>query len=269
MPELPEVETVKNMVKPLLEGATITSVKVMQPKLRWPIPTDLADCLVGQPINSIQRRAKYILFGNPLGNMIIHLGMTGTIQERPGEQIHKHDRVIFTTKDHRLCYNDVRKFGAILWTTGSPFEHNLLKKLGPEPLTDDFNIAYLKEKCRRSYKPIKPFIMANSTVVGVGNIYAAESLFLSKIKPKRPASTLTATEISDLVLNIKQVLKKAINAGGTTLRDFKGTDGKPGYFKQSLLVYGRGGKECVNCRHILEQITLAQRSSVFCPNCQH
>ena len=224
----------------------------------------------GLKIQTISRRGKYLLFENDHGRMLIHLGMSGSLRivkadERPG----KHDHVdIYFSAGHILRFRDPRKFGCVLWQDKSQTTHPLLIKLGPEPLSENFKGKHLYLASRKRSISIKPFIMDSKIVVGVGNIYANEALFFAKINPKISAGRLSLRRYDRLAFAIKKVLREAINAGGTTLRDFQGSDGSPGYFKQSLSVYGRGGEKCNSCDDTLAEIRLAQRSTVYCKKCQ-
>ncbi len=270
MPELPEVETILCGLKPHFEGATIQDVVVRFPTLRWPIPATLKNDLVFQHIESLQRRGKYLLMRVNSGTLIIHLGMSGSlciVQRTTPIKAHDHVDIIFSD-EKILRYNDPRRFGAILWTKEDPLEHSLLKSLGVEPLQFDFTAQYLKKKATGRRMPIKSFIMDSHVVVGIGNIYAAESLFLANIHPAMPSGQLTITDCERLVESIQQILQSAINQGGTTLKDYVNSDGKPGYFKQQLNVYGRAGLPCPRCQKSLQRLTLGQRNTVFCGDCQ-
>ncbi len=270
MPELPEVETTRRGIAPHVEGRRVSNVIVRQAQLRWPIPTELASAIQRKTLKNITRRGKYLLFEFSNGHMIIHLGMSGSLRviTNTQEQPQKHDHVDICFAGCVLRYHDPRRFGAILWTTQAPLEHKLIAHLGPEPLSDDFNADYLFSKSRKRQKDIKTFIMDSKVVVGVGNIYANESLFSAAIRPTKAASTLTKKQSECLVDEIKTVLARSIKQGGTTLRDFVGGDGKPGYFVQQLNVYGRGGKPCVLCQKPLKEIRQAQRATVYCTHCQ-
>ncbi|GAA4494108.1 bifunctional DNA-formamidopyrimidine glycosylase/DNA-(apurinic or apyrimidinic site) lyase [Pseudaeromonas paramecii] len=269
MPELPEVEVTRQGIAPHLAGQTITAVRVRESRLRWPVPSDIQQ-LVGCTILSVRRRAKYLLLETELGTAILHLGMSGNLRVLPlGAPVMKHDHVdIELGSGQLLRLHDPRRFGALLWTPEDPARHPLLAKLGPEPLTDAFTAEYLLMRSRGRKGPIKPWLMDNHLVVGVGNIYANEALFAAHIDPRRPAGSLSASEAEVLVAEIKAVLTRAIGQGGTTLKDFTKADGKPGYFAQQLQVYGRAGQGCLACGHPLEEIRLGQRSTVFCPLCQ-
>lgn len=269
MPELPEVEVSRLGITPWMEGVVVEKVVIRHPRLRWPIPSEI-HLLEGQPLHSIERRAKYLLLRSTLGTAILHLGMSGHLRILPiGTPTEKHDHVDLELANGKLLrFHDPRRFGALLWTTDDPHQHPLLKNLGPEPLTDAFTADYLWQRSRKLRSAIKPWLMDNHVVVGVGNIYANESLFMAHIHPKRAVNSLTIEESQALVAAVKQVLARAITQGGTTLRDFMRIDGKSGYFVQELLVYGRAGQACQVCAHPLEELRLGQRSSVFCPICQ-
>ncbi len=268
MPELPEVEVSRLGITPHLSNRTIRRIDVRQPILRWPVPSEVIQ-LTNAPVLSVSRRAKYLLIEVPGGSIILHLGMSGNLKilsadTTPG----KHDHVDIVLDNHTLLrLNDTRRFGAVLWQA-SGTAHPLLTTLGPEPLTPEFHAAQLHQHCQKRSSAIKLVLMDNHVVVGVGNIYANESLFKAGILPTKPANQLTLAQCAVLVEVVKQILAQAITQGGTTLKDFSQADGKPGYFKQELLVYGRGGQACVSCHSMLEEIRLGQRSTVFCRHCQ-
>lgn len=269
MPELPEVEVSRLGITPWIEGIKVRKVVVRHPKLRWAIP-DEVHLLEGQVITKVERRAKYLLLYSSMGVAILHLGMSGNLRILPvGTPAEKHDHVdLLLENDKILRLHDPRRFGAFLWTFGDPSLHPLLKDLGPEPLTDAFNAEYLWLRSRKVKTAIKPWLMTNQVVVGVGNIYANESLFMAGIHPCRMALSITEHEMSLIVDAVKTILARSIEQGGTTLKDFMRSDGKPGYFVQELSVYGRAGEPCIRCSHPLEEIRLGQRSSVYCPICQ-
>ena len=270
MPELPEVETTRRGIEPHIKDRKISRIVVRDARLRWPIPADLNDWAQDQNIIAVHRRSKYLLIELERGTIIVHLGMSGSLRvllddPTPG----KHDHVdVELDNGVRLRYNDPRRFGAWLYTEADVAIHALIAHLGPEPLTPDFNFDYLFAKTRKRKTKIKSFIMDASIVVGVGNIYANEALFLSGIYPHKLAGQITKAECALLVDNIKQVLALAINQGGTTLRDFVGGDGKPGYFAQSLNVYGRAGELCKTCGSLIKELRTNNRSTCFCPACQ-
>ncbi len=267
MPELPEVETTRRGIAPHLEGQTVRGAVVRQPKLRWRVP-DL-DHLAGQTLRTVERRAKYLLLRFDHGTLILHLGMSGSLRILPADtppQAHDHFDLQFA--DHCLRLRDPRRFGAVLWTEQPPERHPLLRELGPEPLSDAFDADHLYAAARRRRVPIKALIMDGHVVVGVGNIYATEALFLAGIAPARRCDRVAHPRIAALVTHIKRVLAEAIAQGGTTLRDFQREDGRPGYFAQSLHVYGREGHPCPRCGSPLRARQIAQRNSVWCPHCQ-
>lgn len=269
MPELPEVETTLRGIKPHICGQLLSRTLIRQQRLRWPIPAEIAGLLEGQTLRNITRRGKYLLFEFATGQALIHLGMSGSLRIVPANTPpNSHDHFDWIFGDIALRYQDPRRFGCLLWVNGDPGEHKLLAKLGPEPLTDQFNADYLFQRSRKRAQAVKQFIMDSHIVVGVGNIYANESLFMSRIKPIRKAGTLTRKNCEDLVRDIKFVLARSIEQGGTTLRDFVGGDGKPGYFKQQLLVYGRGGNPCTQCGKALKEIRMTDRTTVYCVVCQ-
>ena len=269
MPELPEVETTLRGISPHILGRKVTEIVIRQPRLRWPIPAELPLLVQGRALVAVSRRGKYLLlnFGN--GHALIHLGMSGSLRIVKGDEppsFHDHFDLVFGA--HVLRYCDPRRFGCLLWVEGEPEIHKLLVDLGPEPLTDSFSAEYLYQRTRKRSQAIKQFIMDSKIVVGVGNIYANESLFMSGIKPIRKACSLTRKNCEDLVRDIKFVLQRSIEQGGTTLRDFVGGDGKPGYFKQQLLVYGRGGLPCDLCKKPLKEVRMNDRTTVYCVMCQ-
>lgn len=269
MPELPEVETTRRGVAPYCCGAVVEQFVVREPRLRWPVPRDLPQRLVGQQIESVERRAKYLLFRTAAGSLLVHLGMSGSLRVvDPGQPPARHDHIdILLRGGACLRYNDPRRFGSFLWLAGAE-QHPLLAHLGPEPLSDEFDGELLYRRSRRRSGPVKGFIMNGAVVVGVGNIYANEALFLAGIDPRRAAGRISLARYERLSEAIKQVLTSAIDQGGTTLRDFVGGDGKPGYFAQQLYVYGRGGSPCKRCGGPLRESRLGQRTTVFCVTCQ-
>lgn len=269
MPELPEVETTRRGVAPHSLGQVVQGLRVRESRLRWPVPQNLGELLSGQTIEAIDRRAKYLLFRTAAGSLLVHLGMSGSLrvvaaQQAPG----RHDHIdILLPGGICLRYNDPRRFGCFLWVAPGE-QHSLLAHLGPEPLAPEFDGEVLYRRSRGRTGPIKSFIMDGKVVVGVGNIYANEALFLSGIRPDRAAGRTSLARYQRLASNIKQVLTSAIEQGGTTLRDFVGGDGKPGYFAQQLYVYGRAGSPCKHCGSELRELRLGQRSSVYCVTCQ-
>ncbi|NRF26818.1 bifunctional DNA-formamidopyrimidine glycosylase/DNA-(apurinic or apyrimidinic site) lyase [Vibrio coralliilyticus] len=267
MPELPEVEVSRMGITPHLAGQTVAKLTFRTPKLRWDIPHELKK-MEGQVIRSISRRAKYLLIETDVGSAIVHLGMSGSLRVLDADmEPGKHDHVdLKLTNGKVLRYNDPRRFGAWLWTEDG--EHDALGHMGPEPLTEDFDAQYIADKAKNKRVAVKQFIMDNKVVVGVGNIYANESLFSARIHPTRSAGTLMAKEWQRLVKEIKQVLDTAIKQGGTTLKDFAQADGKPGYFAQELQIYGKAGEACPSCGEAIEEQKIGQRNTFFCSQCQ-
>lgn len=268
MPELPEIETALKGVSPYLDGFTIEKIVVRQPKLRWQVSPELSQ-MQQVKVLGLSRRAKYLIIHTEQGDIIGHLGMSGSVRIVPHDSpIDKHDHLDIVMSNGKLLrYNDPRRFGAWLWTDNLD-EFHLFLKLGPEPLSTQFNGEYLFKKSRKKTTPVKTFIMDNAVVVGVGNIYDNESLFLAKLHPTKPAGKLTKAQCQNLVEIIKQVLTKSIEQGGTTLKDFLQPDGRPGYFAQELMIYGHKGKPCPNCATSIETMVIGQRNTYFCPKCQ-
>lgn len=269
MPELPEVETTRRGIKPWLEGNIITEIAVHNASLRWPVPDALQD-LQNQEIDSVRRRGKYLLLACKKGTVIIHLGMSGSLRIcEPDSARRKHDHVELTISRNKvLRYHDPRRFGCVLWHIGDIEQHRLLASLGPEPLSEAFNPRYLKDCVRKRKIAIKNLVMDSHIVVGVGNIYASEALFKAGIRPTRTASRVTKNECDELVLAIKKTLTDSIEQGGTTLKDFVNSDGNPGYFAQSLNVYGRKNEPCHICTTLVKAMVIGQRASYYCPTCQ-
>lgn len=273
MPELPEVETTRRGIEPKVNQQTITAFVIRDGRLRWPVERHLQATLPGLVVLSVARRGKYIVLQMHKGSLLIHLGMSGNLRVLPtGSEVQKHDHIdIELTNGYLLRLNDPRRFGSVLWHNAAlgPVEnHKLLAKLAPEPLTEAFNGAYLCEKLRHRKVAIKSLVMNNQVVVGAGNIYANEALFMSRVHPQTPANLLSRKQCDLLVENIKRVLIAAIEQGGTTLKDFLSPDGKPGYFVQQLKVYDQAGKACPACNSPIERILLNQRATYFCPHCQ-
>ena len=270
MPELPEVETTRRGIAPALEGRRIAAVVVREPRLRWPVPKTLAPAAAGQAIRGVRRRAKYLLIDLEGGSLILHLGMSGSLRVLPpATPLATHDHVdILLDSGLALRFNDPRRFGSLLWVDGDPLAHPLLRRLAPEPLDAGFNAEYLERVTRRRRVAIKQLLMNSQMVVGVGNIYASEALFRARINPRRVAGRLKRAQLARLARAIKAVLNLAIKVGGTTLRDYVGADGNPGYFRQKLYVYERTGKPCRVCRTPIRQFTQGQRSTYYCPSCQ-
>jgi formamidopyrimidine-DNA glycosylase len=269
MPELPEVETTRLGIAPYVEGQRVQLIIIRQPKLRWTVPDSLHQ-LEGQVINSVTRRAKYLLLQAANGCAILHLGMSGSLRVIDANlQPEKHDHVdIILATGKALRLHDPRRFGAVLWTENNPLQHKLLVKLGPEPLSDAFHAELLYKTSRKRRASIKQFIMNAHIVVGVGNIYASEALFMARIPPQVAVGKISLICYVALVDAIKRVLTSAIEQGGTTLRDFVQAGGKPGYFQQQLRVYGRAEEHCTVCSTLIKKITQGQRSSFYCPECQ-
>jgi formamidopyrimidine-DNA glycosylase len=269
MPELPEVETTRRGIAPWVEAQRVTRLEVRQPMLRWPVPAQLAQWIEGDRVGRVERRGKYLLFRFTRGWVIIHLGMSGSLRLLPqGTEPGKHDHLdLLFASGQLLRLTDPRRFGAVLWQENGT-QHSLLAQLGPEPLSEAFNPEYLQAACKGRRTAIKTLVMNARVVVGIGNIYANEALYRAGIDPRRAAGRIAAGRLALLVEAIKSVLAAAIEQGGTTLRDFVGGDGKPGYFKQQLDVYGRGGQPCQGCGEPLSEIRVGQRSTVYCPRCQ-
>ena len=271
MPELPEVETTCRGVAPYIVGLEFKEIIIRQASLRWPVPLELEALLSGLSVESVARRAKYILIKTDKGTLIIHLGMSGSLRIiLDGQTPKKHDHIDFIFSDDTvLRFNDQRRFGAVLWTSSPIAEHQLIKDLGPEPLLTNFDGQYLYKRAKNRKVPVKTFIMDSHVVVGVGNIYANEALFMAGIHPERHAGVVSLLEFELLVACIKEILQRAIQQGGTTLRDFVNADGKAGYFQQQLHVYGRAKRPCSQCNQPLQEIRLANRTTVFCLQCQN
>jgi formamidopyrimidine-DNA glycosylase len=269
MPELPEVETTRRGLLPHVVGRTIARVEVREPRLRWPVAKDLARELEGKLIEELARRAKYLLFQTGAGTLLVHLGMSGSLRYLPtpvAAAAHDHIDMHFEGGG-ALRFNDPRRFGSFILTP-APAAHPLLKDLGPEPLGEEFDADYLWRTSRSRRVPIKQHLMNGRVVVGVGNIYASEALFRAGIHPRRSAGRISRARFEPLVGAVRDVLRDAIEEGGTTLRNFVGGDGKPGYFRGSLRVYDRDGSPCVNCGTAIERRVLGQRATFYCPRCQ-
>lgn len=270
MPELPEVETTLRGIKPHISQDPVVDVIVRHPRLRFPIPDDLKTILNGQKVLRLSRRGKYILFEFPTGTLILHLGMSGrlsVLSEIITPKKHDHVDICFANNRY-LRFTDPRRFGALLWTSEDIKLHPLLKNIGPEPLTEDFAGCCLWERAQGKKIAVKSFIMDSKTVAGVGNIYASEALFLAGIKPQKPAQKISLGEYQALAKAIKKILTKAIQKGGTTLKDFTSPNGSSGYFRLDLQVYGRDGELCHHCQNKLKSIRINNRSTVYCPHCQ-
>ncbi|MDH4228534.1 MAG: bifunctional DNA-formamidopyrimidine glycosylase/DNA-(apurinic or apyrimidinic site) lyase [Nitrospirota bacterium] len=278
MPELPEVETTRRGIAPHVEGHRILRVTVREARLRWPVPPEV-QLATGQTLCRVERRGKYLLLRLERGTLLVHLGMSGSLRlvnsgVAPGR--HEHLDIVFATdqsadkpsnrEEIALRLTDPRRFGCLLWCAGDT--HPLLAKLGPEPLSADFSGAGLFDRARGKRVAVKHFLMDTHVVVGVGNIYASEALFMAGIRPTRTAGRISRARYETLATAVREVLERAIRAGGTTLRDFVGGDGKPGYFAQELMVYGRGGEPCVRCATPIVCRHLGHRSAFWCPRCQ-
>lgn len=270
MPELPEVETTLRSIAPHVTGQRFSMAVVRNPRLRFPVPEDLSEQLVGQLLKRTYRRGKYLLFDCEKGTLILHLGMSGSLRLLAQPRVptaHEHVDLCFAN-GKLLRLRDPRRFGSLLWTQTDALRHPLLARLGLEPLSDDFNAAALAALARGRKLAIKQLLMDAHAVVGVGNIYASESLFRAGIDPRRAAGRISAARLDRLVAAVKETLLAAIDAGGSSLRDFVGGDGARGYFQQRYYVYGRGGKPCRVCGSALKSLRLGQRASVYCPVCQ-
>ncbi len=269
MPELPEVETTCRGLRPHVEGRVLSALVVRNGRLRQPVPSDLADEISGRALCAVSRRAKYLLLSFAHGTLIVHLGMSGSLRIvdavlPPGA--HDHVDLVFGAQALRL--RDPRRFGLMLWQPGDVMQHPLLARLGPEPLEDAFDAGWLYKVTRGLRAPIKHELMDSRRVVGVGNIYASESLFRARIHPLEPAGALGPRHCARLVQAVRETLVAAIAAGGSTLRDFVGGDGQPGYFQQQYFVYGRDGEACRQCSTTVQRVVSAQRATYFCPRCQ-
>ncbi len=282
MPELPEVETTRRGLAPHLEGRRVLEVTLRRQDLRWPIPNDIRTRLPGQRIEAVRRRAKYLLMDTDAGTAIWHLGMSGSMRVLPADTpVGAHDHVDLSiesatrAKSRVLRFNDPRRFGCLLWQPLGE-THELLRDLGPEPLADADDAAsgeafsgdYLYERSRGRSAPVKAFLMDQKIVVGVGNIYAAEALFMAGVSPLRAAGKVSRARYGAIADAVRTILRYAIDRGGTTLRDFLSPDGAPGYFEQELSAYGRGGEACPRCGRPMKQAMLAQRATVWCGHCQ-
>ena len=269
MPELPEVETTLRGITPALTDQVIREIRVRNASLRWPVPDEVQQA-DGQRVTGLFRRAKYMMIELGTGGLMIHLGMSGSLRLcEEHEAPRKHDHVDIVL-ENGVCirFNDPRRFGAFLWWDSPAEEHPLLNKLGPEPLLADFSGDHLYQKSRGRRGAIKNFIMDGKIVVGVGNIYASEALYMSGIHPSRPAGRVSRVRYQALADAIVDVLERAIRQGGTTLRDFSSSDGSPGYFAQELLAYDREGLPCFRCETEIRRKVIGQRSSYYCPQCQ-
>ncbi len=270
MPELPEVETTRRGLEPHVSGRRIVALTLREPRLRWRVPDDLPAKVSGQRITGTGRRAKYLLIGLESGTLLVHLGMSGTLRVLPAATpriAHDHYDLLLDS-GNTVRFNDPRRFGSLHYTSDDPERHPLLARLAPEPFDPAFDSDYLWRITRRRRASIKQVLMNSRLVVGVGNIYASEALFRARIRPRRRAMSLSRQEAKRLVRAVRAVLSLAIKAGGTTLRDYVGADGAPGYFRQRLYVYERAGKACRVCGTLVRQLTQQGRSTYYCSSCQ-
>jgi formamidopyrimidine-DNA glycosylase len=269
MPELPEVEVTRRGIARQVEGRRIERAVLRTPTLRYPVPAGLARRLAGRTLVAVKRRGKYLLLDCDGGHLLVHLGMSGSLRfVAPGTVPEKHDHADIVFGDAVLRFTDPRRFGALLWLTGDPLAHPLLAKLGMEPLSRTFTPGWLHQTLQGKTAAIKPALMDASLVVGIGNIYAAESLFDAGIDPRTTAGRVSPTRLERLVPAIRKTLQAAIRAGGSTLRDFCNTEGGMGGFQTSHQVYGRTGTPCIRCGTPIRQIRQGQRTTYFCPRCQ-
>lgn len=270
MPELPEVETTRRGIEPLVRGRRVVRLLVRNPRLRWRVPAILGEELTGQTIREVARRAKYLLVATEAGTLILHLGMSGSLRVVPAaEPPGKFDHVDIVLDDGQcLRLRDPRRFGAVLWTRAPPLAHKLLAHLGPEPFDPAFSGAYLHRTTRHRARAMRDLLLDSRIVAGVGNIYANEALHAAGIRPTRAGGRLSRAECDRLARAIRATLTRAIRAGGTTLRDFRASDGNPGYFQLSLKVYGREGRPCARCGAPIRLRRLGSRSAFYCPKCQ-
>lgn len=270
MPELPEIETLRRGLAPALVGEHVETVTTREARLRWPVDPLLGERLRGRRIEALRRRAKYLLIDFADGHLLVHLGMSGSLRlvaRDRGPGLHDHLDIVLGN-GRVLRYHDPRRFGCILWTEGDPLHHRLLRGLGPEPLADGFDGTWLHRAGMRRRVAVKHLIMDARVVVGVGNIYASESLYMAGIAPWRRADRVAAPRYARLAQSIGQVLREAITAGGTTLRDFVNEAGEAGYFARLLRVYGQEGAPCPGCGAPIRRRMIGQRSSFYCASCQ-
>lgn len=270
MPELPEVETTRRGLEPIVRDATVAAVVVRNRALRQPVPRNLARVLSGRRIDALERRAKYLLFRAGDGTLIVHLGMSGRLWVvAPGTPPETHDHFdLALERGPVVRLRDPRRFGLVLWHTGDPLEHKLLRDIGPEPLSAALSADWLYRETRARSGAIKNALMDSHLVAGVGNIYASEALFRARINPKLPARKIGLARYAVLVGKIKETLAEAIEAGGSSLRDYVNSAGEAGYFQNRFFVYGRGGKACLVCKTPIRSLVLGQRSTFYCPRCQ-
>lgn len=269
MPELPEVEITRQGIEPALVGRELSAVRVRQPSLRYPVPAAQLQSLLGQTVYAVRRRAKYLLMDFEQGSVLLHLGMSGSLRVVSSHALpEKHDHIDFVFGEWALRLRDPRRFGAVLWAAHPAEQHALLAPLGLEPLSAEFDGKALQGLCRGRRTPIKLLIMDGHRLVGVGNIYASESLFRARIHPQTPAGGLTLKACQRLALHIQETLQDALAAGGSSLRDFVHSDGSSGYFQQQYFVYGREAQPCRVCARPIQKLLMGQRASFFCPHCQ-
>ncbi len=270
MPELPEVESTRHGIEPHAAGQRIVAFALYETRLRWPVGRDIVLEVTGQRILQVGRRAKYLLLRLESGTLLLHLGMSGNLRVLPADTPRlKHDHFDLVLENGTaMRFNDPRRFGSLHYTRADPLQHPLLRHLAPEPFDQSFNTDYLWRITRSRRVAIKQLLMNSRLVVGVGNIYASEALFKAGVRPRRQSRTLTRQEVTRLVRAVRSVLSQAIRGGGTTLRDYVGADGAPGYFRQKLFVYERQGQACRKCRGAIRQLTQGQRSSYYCASCQ-
>jgi len=271
MPELPEVETTRRGILPRLRGRRIRAVEVREPRLRWPVPPDLDAILRGEEIDTVERRGKYLLVRLAKGTLLIHLGMSGSLRvlTAPPDLPRKHDHIDLLLEDGQLLrYHDPRRFGAFLWLQGDPAGHPLLAELGPEPLGAGFDGDYLFRLSRGRRASVKQFLMDGHVVVGVGNIYANEALYLAGIDPRRAAGRIAAARYARLAAAVRRVLRRAITTGGSSISDYVRPDGSDGGYQDERRVYGRTGEPCFRCQKRIRRLVIGGRSTHYCPGCQ-
>lgn len=270
MPELPEVETTRRGLAPLLEGQRLIQLEVRERRLRLPVPRDIAARVAGARLLRLERRAKFLLFRFEHGTLLLHLGMSGSLRlSGAREAMRRHDHLVFFfEKNQELRFHDPRRFGLCIWIRGAPLAHPLLRDLGPEPLEPGFDAAFLKNRLRGRKAAVKTLLLDGRMLAGVGNIYASEALFLAGIRPTRPGGKLSLAECERVVAGIRKILTQAIRAGGTSLRDYVNGAGDPGSFEMKLHVYGRAGDPCRTCGTRIREKRMGQRSTFWCGECQ-
>lgn len=269
MPELPEVESIRSTIEPMILGKTIKKIEIHNPKLRWPVNENLNEKACGLPIKKVERRAKHLIISNEKGSLYVHFGMSGSLVKHPSGSSHgKHDHVEFHFDDFVLRYNDVRRFGSIEWQDGPIQNFHRFQKIGPEPLSSDFDANYLISELSKRRVSIKTSLMQHRVVAGIGNIYANEALYHAGINPMTSSATLKLPQIERLVKEIKKVLRAAINSGGSSLKDYVDADGKSGRFQDSHQVYGRAGALCYRCSTTISSAEINARATFWCATCQ-